>query len=72
MGDSRNLTSIISELSRTWIGKHGVWAIFDEANGNQNIIKFLVKNLEKNRRKLPTQYKGIKIELEETEGISSF
>lgn len=71
MGDSR-ITSIISELSRAWIGKYGVWAVFDEPVGSKNIIKFLVKNLEKNRKKLPTQYKGIEIELEETEGISSF
>ncbi|MDX2305749.1 MAG: hypothetical protein NW226_23280 [Microscillaceae bacterium] len=69
MGDSRKLAELISELSDLWIGKAGVWAIFDELKGNTTVIKFLVSNLETNRTRLPKQYKGIPIELEETQGV---
>ena len=65
----KKINEIIEELSKTYIGKHGVMAIWEEVRGKSIIIKFLLSGKKINSEKLPKIYEGYKIEFEESDKI---
>jgi hypothetical protein len=69
MTPNSNISKIINELTSMWLGKYGVIAIFEEHRKSETIIKFLVKNLTKNEKKLPEKYKDITIVRENIDNI---